>query len=106
MKTNNFLPSDFYCTECGRKGIPIIRIVGKEREAGHLKKLYCLYCQKETNHAEIRPFGKYNKEDFKKEFRLGRFVNGNRIKRCWNCSYSFDCEYRIDKEDQQWEIYS
>ena len=41
MKTNNFLPSDFYCTECGRKGIPIIRIAGKEREAGHLKKLYC-----------------------------------------------------------------
>lgn len=117
MKANNFLPSDFYCTECGRKGIPIIRIAGKEREAGHLKKLYCLYCQKETNHAEIRPFGKYNKEDFKKEFRLGRFVNGNRIKkedlmfcskedcefnvnkRCWNCNYSFDCEYRIDKED-------
>ena len=103
MKANNFLPSDFYCTECGRKGIPIIRIAGKEREAGHLKKLYCLYCQKETNHAEIRPFGKYNKEDFKKEnlmFCSKEDCEFNVNKRCWNCSYSFDCEYRIGKEDQ------
>ena len=34
--------SDFYCTKCGIKGIPVFRTVGTEREPGHLKKLFCL----------------------------------------------------------------
>ena len=55
--------SEMYCTECEKKGIDIPRKVGKEREAGHLKSLYCINCKKVTNHAEVRPFGKYNKED-------------------------------------------
>ena len=71
--------SDFYCVQCGKKGIPIARRTGSQREAGHLKKLYCPYCKEETNHAEIRPFGAYNYEDFELEFRLGRFVNGLRV---------------------------
>ena len=72
-KNQEITSSDFYCTRCGRKGIPIARKVGKQREAGHLKKLYCMYCKEEINHAEIRPFGDYNYEDFKLEFDLGRF---------------------------------
>ena len=46
--------SEFYCTQCGKKGIPVYRKKGQERKAGHLKKLYCLYCNMETNHVEIK----------------------------------------------------
>ena len=27
--------SDFYCLKCGKKGIPIARKIGSQREAGH-----------------------------------------------------------------------
>ncbi len=105
--------SDFYCTICGKRGIPIIRKPGKQKEAGHLKKLFCLYCQEETNHAEIRANSSYTLDDFKEEFELGRFVDGHKIpvselmicsntdckynkgKRCWNSNYSHDCGHRI-----------
>ena len=111
---NNFEISDMYCTKCGRRNIPIARIKGKYREAGHLKKLYCIYCKEEVNHCEIRQFGKYTLEDFKKEFELGRFINGERVPiskckdcknnlckfnvngKCWNCK--IDCE-RVVKHD-------
>lgn len=104
--------SDFYCTECGNKGIPIMRRPGGQREAGHLKNLYCIHCRKETNHAEIRPFGSYTYEDFEMEFRLGRFVQGKKTAiadlpickehsceycvngRCWNTNGSYICEHR------------
>ena len=76
-------------------------------------KLYCLYCKDEINHAEVREIGGYSKEDFKKEFELGRFVNGNRIPinellecsykscffnvngKCWNSNGSNKCSHRI-----------
>ena len=69
--------SDFYCTECGHKGIPIIR-TKKAREPGHLKKLFCLYCQKEVNMVEIKQNGRYTLEDFLIEFENGNFENGER----------------------------
>ena len=72
--------SDFYCTECGHRGIPLPRDKSKIREGGHLKKLYCMYCQKQVNHVEIRPFGKYTYEDFIREFNSGKFEKGKRIK--------------------------
>lgn len=114
-KKQEHTTSDFYCTKCGKKGIPIIRRAGHQREAGHLKRLYCIYCQEETNHAEIRPFGDYNLEDFLEEFELGRFVNGNKIpinelesceetechynknKKCWNANQTYHCGYTRNK---------
>jgi len=60
--------SDFYCTQCGHKGIPIVRKDNKIREPGHLKKLYCIYCNQENNHVECKEFSKYTHEDFLKEF--------------------------------------
>lgn len=73
--------SDFYCVLCGRKGIPILRKKGQERENGHLKKLFCIYCNKSTNHAECKIASKYEYDDFKIEFEYGNFdENGNRIK--------------------------
>ena len=117
MAKNNITISRFFCTQCACEGIPIARKQQKQREAGHLKKLYCINCKKECNHVEIRPFEDgYNYEDFLEEFNLGRFVNGERVSgcdllqcskleckynrggRCWNSDESFDCGHRILKE--------
>lgn len=113
--SRNITLSDFYCTECGKKGIPLTRKQGQQREPGHLKKLYCLVCGRETNHAEVRGIGSaYTKDDFMLEFALGRFVDGNRIPiaelksckedcsyningKCWNATHSHDCEIRRDE---------
>lgn len=79
MKRNMTI-SDFYCTECGRKGLPVQRKMGREREPGHLKNLYCLYCGKNVNMVEIKPFGtKYTLKDFEDEFRYGNFKDGKRV---------------------------
>ena len=118
-KKSRITISNMYCTECGNRGIDIARRPGQQREAGHLKKLFCLNCQKETNHAEIRPFGSYTLKDFEEEFKLGRFINGNKIPiaellscskinceynkngKCWNSNYSFHCEHRPRKEEEK-----
>ena len=72
--------SIFYCTCCGnRLDYSIPRIKGKEREASHLKKLFCLKCQAEKNCAECREWTTYDSRDFKFEFQKGNFDNeGNR----------------------------
>ena len=76
----NIVDNDFYCTKCGTKGIPVVRQKGREREVGHLKKLWCLNCQQETNHAETNSFGSYTYADFLLEFNFKNFdENGNRI---------------------------
>ena len=116
-KFYNMTPSRFFCTRCGREGIPIQRKKGQEREGGHLKKLYCMYCKQEVNHAEIREIGGYDVEDFKQEYNLGRFVDGNRIAikdlldcscsscpfnvngKCWNSNWSNDCGHRVKEVD-------
>jgi len=72
-RTKDFYTSDFYCTKCGNRGIPLPRRVQSQREPGHLKKLFCLHCKTETNHAEIRPFGKYKYNNFLEEFESGKF---------------------------------
>lgn len=73
--------SEFFCTQCGCKGLPIWRKKSKEREAGHLKKLFCLKCNKETNHIEIKPDNSYTFEDFKIEYEYNNFTeDGNRIR--------------------------
>lgn len=75
--TNGYL-SDFYCSECGRKSLPVWRKKSNSREAGHLKKLFCIYCGKETNQVEVSPKSGYTKEDFDFEFRNHNFENGQR----------------------------
>lgn len=109
--------SRFFCTKCGREGIPIFRKKGKLREPGHLKKLYCMYCKEEVNHAEVREIGGYTYDDFLEEFEAGRFVEGNRDKiddliscsnelcefnkngKCWNTNCSANCPYKPKKEE-------
>lgn len=75
-----YAESEFYCTQCGSKGIPVLRKRGQEREAGHLKKLFCLKCQKEQNHVECKSLTKYTHEDFLIEFNEKNFTKeGTRI---------------------------
>ena len=106
----NMSQSRFFCTQCGREGLPVMRKNGQLREAGHLKKLYCIFCQQEVNHAEVREIGGYTEEDFRREFEAGRFVNGQREAlaectckkcpfnyngKCWNSKKDKDCGHRI-----------
>ena len=68
---------NFYCTKCGKGGIPVLRPQGKKREALHLKKLYCIHCEQDTNHVEIAPNELYEASDFEKDFTLGKFKEIN-----------------------------
>ena len=77
-RESNYFTSDFYCTECGNRGIPLSRTIFAQRESGHLKNLYCPCCRKETNFVEVRPYSPYTVEEFKIEFSEGNFENGNR----------------------------
>lgn len=70
--------STFYCTRCGKRGIPIQRKKGAEREGGHLKKLYCVFCKDEVNHVECK--SSYTHENFLFEYNNGNFdETGKRI---------------------------
>ena len=80
MKNQRFIEGEFYCTECGSRGIPVQRKIGQEREAGHLKILYCLKCKKEVNHVECKPWTKYNYDDFLIEMKYHNFKDGNRVR--------------------------
>ena len=90
-------PSRFFCTNCGKESVPIMRRKSHMREAGHLKKLYCINCRKEINHFEVRDIDTDGIEQFKKEFILGRFIDGNRteINKLMGCSY-LECPYNQD----------
>lgn len=110
--------SNFYCTKCGKKGIPIQRKMGQERKSGHLKNLYCLYCGMETNHVEIKDNdNNYTYQNFQEEFKAGRFKKGKRIETknlikcsqqncpfnkkglCWNANNSYRCSHKRLKEE-------
>lgn len=54
MKRQTMVESDFYCTECGNKGIPLPRSKNRQRAYGHIKDLYCCQCRKITKHKEQR----------------------------------------------------
>jgi len=63
--------SDFWCINCGNKGIPVMRERGRKREAGHRKALYCITCRTTVNHIETR-----NEEEarqFREDFDAGLY---------------------------------
>lgn len=63
----------FYCINCGRKGIPILRNRSKLHTKNHRKKLYCPFCKAEVNHIEVRT--SEEEEQFKEDFKKGVFKN-------------------------------
>lgn len=81
-RTQHYTISKMYCTCCGKEGIPIPRKNNQIREPGHLKNLFCIYCNKIVNHVEIRPVGtKYTYENFLIEMKYHNFdENGKRKK--------------------------
>lgn len=50
----NYEEHNFFCINCGKKGIPLRRKVGFQHSRFHRKKLYCPYCKKEVNHIECK----------------------------------------------------
>ena len=72
-RSKKVLISEFYCTKCGNRGIDLVRNKN-QREAGHLKKLYCLHCQEQKNFVEIRPASNYTYDDFLMELHHGNFT--------------------------------
>ena len=94
----NITLSDFYCTKCGMKGIPVFRTIGQEREPGHLKKLFCLNCQEETNMAEVRSNSKYNLDNFWIEYEYGNFDSEGNRRETWK---QFIAKIKYLKEDKE-----
>ena len=59
----------FFCPRCGREGIPIARKISQQREKGHLKRLYCPYCNMTLNMVECRD--DFEVAKFKEDFKNG-----------------------------------
>lgn len=76
------------------------------REIGHLKRLYCLYCDKEINHVECIEGGKYDPDMFKLEYESGNFdSSGNRVmplKQWIGESDNYETEYCDDLTTEEW----
>ena len=64
-----FEQHDFYCINCGHKGIPIQRKKGHQHKNLHMKKLFCIYCQQEVNHIECKTPA--DVKTFKSNFKKG-----------------------------------
>lgn len=68
-KSGRYEEHEFYCLNCGNKGIPIQRRAGQLHGSGHRKSLYCIHCQLEVNHMECR--NSFEAEQFKENFIKG-----------------------------------
>ena len=62
---------NFYCINCGNKGIDLMRKQGHKYAKGHRKKLYCVYCRTEVNHVECISYDDI--ERFKEDFADGKY---------------------------------
>ena len=65
------LSSEFWCINCGKKGIPIMRKRSRRREQGHRKAMYCIYCKTIINHVETR--NEEEKKRFQEDFAAGKY---------------------------------
>lgn len=69
----NVAQSNFYCVRCANK-VPLPRRRGQLREKGHLKSIYCIRCQEEINHLEVREFDlEFDLDKFKEEIAQGLY---------------------------------
>lgn len=67
----DFESHDFYCINCGSKGIPLVRPGNKKKGSGHRKNMYCYHCQHTVNHIECRTPEEV--EQFKIDFSEGKY---------------------------------
>lgn len=63
--------SEFYCINCGKRGIPLPRLANHKRERFHRKKMYCPNCRQVVNFVECKT--PEDVELFKEEFENGAF---------------------------------
>jgi len=80
-RMNSFEIHDFYCINCGKKGIPIGRQSGHKREAFHRKVMYCPYCKHTINHIECRNLKE--KEQFAQDFLAGKYLEEAQASIAW-----------------------
>lgn len=66
------LSSEFWCINCGKKGIPIMRSRSRRREQGHRKALFCVTCKMVINHIETR--NEDEARQFREDFAAGKFA--------------------------------
>lgn len=69
MSYRRYEEHNFYCLQCGRRGIPLQRDKGHRHEKMHRKKLYCIYCKTEVNHIECNTLDEI--ETFQKNYKKG-----------------------------------
>ena len=62
---------DFYCINCGNKGIPLTRQGNKKKGEGHRKNMYCYHCKHTVNHIECR--NDTEVYEFKQAFEAGEY---------------------------------
>jgi hypothetical protein len=86
----NLETHDFYCIQCGKRGIPVVRNKGQQRDKHHLKKLFCLTCQMEINHVECKNYAEVI--EFKEKFEKGEFIDAAQE----SISYVRDSGFRKD----------
>ena len=62
MRNRNYNISYFICPECGNS-IPLPRMKNNKRKKGHIKDLYCPYCNQVVKTTEIRSGDVYVKSN-------------------------------------------
>ena len=60
---------NFYCINCGNRGIPIARAGNKLKGKNHRKLMYCPTCKHTVNHIECR--NQFEVEEFLEDFKNG-----------------------------------
>lgn len=68
-KNSKTILHNFYCINCGNKGIELMRQQSHQHSKHHRKKLYCIHCQCEVNHIECK--NERDVQEFKRNFRKG-----------------------------------
>ena len=68
---NSFDTHDFYCINCGEKGIPLTRQRSKQHGQFHRKLMYCWHCKHTVNHIECR--NELEKQEFLTNFLAGDY---------------------------------
>lgn len=69
---NAFDTHDFYCINCGQKGIPITRQRSKRKSTFHRKLMYCWHCKHTVNHIEC--CNEEERQQFLLDFAAGKYL--------------------------------
>lgn len=72
---------NFYCINCGNKGIDLMRRAGFQHSNMHRKKLYCIHCRQEVNHIECKTLE--DVEIFQENYAKGVYENEAKESLCF-----------------------